>query len=773
MSARVRLLQLRRSLRRGAGALALVAGISFPAYGGGPLDIVNHLPVVYPNGATSLQLNLDQGPFGTRTNAQTRVLVQNAIGLWNGVGTATMRLAVGPSLSTDYNATNYASILNSYSDGINPVIFDTDGSLTDAIFGAGAKSSVLGFAGSAYYTSGASAGKYAEGKAVLNGALNVSDGVWTIVLAHEFGHFFGLDHSQIDNVQGVAPSNYVLMYPIAYRTLVSLHEDDVAAVTSLYPSASAVSVYGQLQGTFTTAGGTPIVGANIWARENVSGKVYSVVSDFLMQGNGYFRLYLPAGTYTLRAESIDAGFTGGSGVGPYANSSSDRSFQPPHPITPVAFGGASPQQIVIAPGCLATATFRLDGTGGVSGNCGSTANPPAPTTTALASSANPAVAGTTVALTATVTGAAPTGVVGFLDSGTAIAGCSAVTLTAARTAVCSTSVLVAGVHSIVAVYGGDVANATSSSAALSQVVNAIPAGNVLTNGVPVTGLAAGAQTGLAYTMVVPSGATNLRFTIAGGTGDANLYVRFGSAPTTTAFDCRPKRAGNNEYCSFPAPQAGTYYVMVRGGQTAFSGVTLTGGYTAGSGNLPPTANFTFSTAGLTANFTDASTDSDGTVVARSWDFGDGTTSTSINPSRSYATAGTRNVTLTVTDNAGAVASVTKPVAVGAVAPPSNVLTNGVPVTGLAAAAQSGLSFTMVVPAGTLNLMFTILGGTGDADLYVRFGSAPTTTVFDCRPKRAGNAEYCSVAPPKAGTYYVMVLGGTAAFSGVTLTGSYQ
>ena len=429
---------------------------------------------------------------------------------------------------------------------------------------------------------------------------------------------------------------------------------------------------------------------------------------------------------------------------------------------------------MIAPGCLATATFHLDGTGGTSGNCGSTANPPATTTTtALASSANPGVAGTMVALTATVTGAAPTGVVGFLDSGTAIAGCGAVTLTAARTAVCSTSALVAGVHSIVAVYGGNVANATSSSAAFSQVVNAVPAGNVLTNGVPVAGLAAGAQTGLDYTMVVPAGATNLRFTIAGGTGEANLYVRFGSAPTTTAFDCRPKRVGNNEYCAFPTPQAGTYYVTVRGGQTAYSGVTLTGSYSAGSGNLPPIANFTFSTAGLTANFTDASTDSDGSVVARSWDFGDGTTSTSINPSRSYATAGTRNVTLTVTDNAGAVASVIKPVTVGAVAPPSNVLANGVPVTGLAAAAQSGLSYTIVVPAGTSNLMFTIAGGTGDADLYVRFGSAPTTTAFDCRPKRAGNNEYCSIAPPQTGTYYVMVLGGTAAFSGVTLTGSYQ
>ena len=137
-------------------------------------------------------------------------------------------------------------------------------------------------------------------------------------------------------------------------------------------------------------------------------------------------------------------------------------------------------------------------------------------------------------MTATVTGPSPTGTVSFTDSGAAIAGCGAVPLTAAHTAVCSTNALVAGVHSIVAVYGGDVANATSTSSALSQVINGAAAGNTLSNGVPVTGLAAAEQTGPMFTMAVPAGASNLTFTIAGGTGEANLYVRFGSAPTSTA-----------------------------------------------------------------------------------------------------------------------------------------------------------------------------------------------------------------------------------------------
>ena len=55
--------------------------------------------------------------------------------------------------------------------------------------------------------------------------------------------------------------------------------------------------------------------------------------------------------------------------------------------------------------------------------------------------------------------------------------------------------------------------------------------------------------------------------------------------------------------------------------------------TVTSGNQPPTANFSSVTNGLTATFTDSSTDSDGTIASRSWNFGDGSTSTVANPSK--------------------------------------------------------------------------------------------------------------------------------------------
>ena len=84
-------------------------------------------------------------------------------------------------------------------------------------------------------------------------------------------------------------------------------------------------------------------------------------------------------------------------------------------------------------------------------------------------------------------------------------------------------------------------------------------------------------------------------------------------------------------------------------------VTLTGEAidNTGGGNLDPSAAFSSSVNDLQVTFTDASTDSDGSVVSWSWDFGDGNTSTDQNPVHNYAAYGTYSVSLTVTDNEGA------------------------------------------------------------------------------------------------------------------------
>ncbi len=80
-----------------------------------------------------------------------------------------------------------------------------------------------------------------------------------------------------------------------------------------------------------------------------------------------------------------------------------------------------------------------------------------------------------------------------------------------------------------------------------------------------------------YSMVVPAGASAFTASMSGGTGDADLYTNFGTAPTTSTYACRPYSAGNNEDCTANNPAAGTWHVGVRA-YRAYTGVTVTFGY---------------------------------------------------------------------------------------------------------------------------------------------------------------------------------------------------
>ncbi|WP_146151864.1 PPC domain-containing protein [Ahniella affigens] len=194
--------------------------------------------------------------------------------------------------------------------------------------------------------------------------------------------------------------------------------------------------------------------------------------------------------------------------------------------------------------------------------------------------------------------------------------------------------------------------------------------------------------------------------------------------------------------------------------------------TAPPPNVAPVANFTFTTNNATASFFDASSDADGTIASRRWEFGDGSSSTATNPTRTFAVAGTYAVTLTVTDNRGASAQTVRSVTVTANPPPDSQLQKGVPKGNISGAKSSERYYTMVVPSGAYGLSFQMSGGTGDADLYVRFGSAPTTSAYECRPYLSGNNETCTISTVRAGTYHVMIRG-YSSYTGVQLIGRYS
>jgi len=101
-------------------------------------------------------------------------------------------------------------------------------------------------------------------------------------------------------------------------------------------------------------------------------------------------------------------------------------------------------------------------------------------------------------------------------------------------------------------------------------------------------------------------------------------------------------------------------------------------FSGGGGTTTPTANFSFSTSGLVATFTDSSSDVGGTISSHSWTFGDGGTSTATSPSHTYAAAGTYTVTETVTDSGGVSASKSSSVTVTSSGGggSTNVVTNG-------------------------------------------------------------------------------------------------
>jgi len=157
-------------------------------------------------------------------------------------------------------------------------------------------------------------------------------------------------------------------------------------------------------------------------------------------------------------------------------------------------------------------------------------------------------------------------------------------------------------------------------------------GTELQNGVTKTDLAGAKNEELHFSLDVPAGATDLSFTMSGGTGDADLYVQYGAAPSTSSYDCRPWKTGNSESCPVTTAETGTYYVMVQG-YSAFSGINLvanyteaTGGNTGGAASYSNTNSYSIpdnKAAGITSPIS----------VSRSGDAG--TVSVTVNISHTY------------------------------------------------------------------------------------------------------------------------------------------
>jgi hypothetical protein len=123
---------------------------------------------------------------------------------------------------------------------------------------------------------------------------------------------------------------------------------------------------------------------------------------------------------------------------------------------------------------------------------------------------------------------------------------------------------------------GKVGNAGANSPNLLLFTGSRPGATPLVNGVPAS-VGDNANGTKDFFLDVPAGKATVTFTISGGSGDADLYVRYNNLPTTVSYDCRPMRTGNNEICTMYSPQAGRWYAQLRAYST-YANVSLTGQY---------------------------------------------------------------------------------------------------------------------------------------------------------------------------------------------------
>ena len=310
------------------------------AQAGGPLVISANRAVVYRQTAFPLSYRLDPGALGIYNNAPAAQLVESAFSAWENIATATPSFTRGADLPEDVTASNYSAYWGKFEDGINPVLFDSDGEMIDAIRGAGSKNTAIGLAVSAYFTTGPNAGYYAESEVLINGALSNKTSLqqYLGVIKHELGHLLGLDHAQIQKQAGTDGFNandaaVPLMFPIS-TTNAELTPDDIVSISRLYPANNFFAGRGTLRGIIRRRDGTSVRGANVIALNAANfAEQYSTVTDYFGNAPGAFELTgLPPGNYLLLAEPMVENFTAGSSVGPYSRNRSDLAFIQPIPF---------------------------------------------------------------------------------------------------------------------------------------------------------------------------------------------------------------------------------------------------------------------------------------------------------------------------------------------------------------------------------------------------------------------------------------------------------
>ncbi|HEX3275789.1 MAG TPA: PKD domain-containing protein [Gemmatimonadales bacterium] len=183
-------------------------------------------------------------------------------------------------------------------------------------------------------------------------------------------------------------------------------------------------------------------------------------------------------------------------------------------------------------------------------------------------------------------------------------------------------------------------------------------------------------------------------------------------------------------------------------------------------NTPPTANFGVQCTGLSCTFSDSSSDAESSITAWQWRFGDGGTATDRNPTHGYATAGSYSATLTVSDSAGAVDSITK--AVDVTAPTAELVCTNAPAPGTPTTCSLTLPEQAAVKAVVTSP--TTCQATGDLFAFTA-PVADTLTTDGCLAPVGTQADVPS-SPAGTTVSFEFLAGLTQYSSAIQVTGQY-
>ncbi len=327
--------------------------ISSISQAGGPLSVNElGLPAMWDNDS-DIPIHPEAGSCADFNNGAMLTKLADNLSLWEDIGNIDLSFSIeAGDIAVDVDASNYAPYFEN-APVFNVVIFDDDGQIMVDYFGQGSDETTLGIAGS--FPSETDDNVVVAGFAVFNcycienedcdapGQVEELDK--TIV--HEFGHFIGLDHSQVNQALVEAPCDtdsvgdcaaVPIMYPREYDAgeITALSRDDQVSALSLYGDSDWDDGLCTVTGVVLDAEGSPLRCADIQAVTNDVADTISFVSGALALasdnnsdgdttdsgecesdcGSFVLRGLAPTLTYTIRVVPIDESWISGSSVGP-------------------------------------------------------------------------------------------------------------------------------------------------------------------------------------------------------------------------------------------------------------------------------------------------------------------------------------------------------------------------------------------------------------------------------------------------------------------------